>query len=439
VRSAARTNTATFCVLPWVHAATLTDGSVRLCCVAGGESGINLNEQTIADYWNSEYVKDARRRMLAGEPVKACERCYLEERHGYKSHRLVENEVWRQRCGGNAIEELAGRTREDGALDASLQYIDLRLGNTCNMQCIMCQPRESSRWVAAARTLSALSQDPQLRDEWSFRAQIDGSRFEWYRNGTFWENLKSFLPSVKEMIIAGGEPFLIRQQFDFVQACCEMGEANHIRLRYHTNGTIFPEQMVPYWKQFEAVHFFISLDGVGEVANYIRYPTGWEQMQANIRRFDAVGENTLTNFHFTTHALNVYHIPDVLAWANESRLENRKRFTDFQEYVCLSLVHDPAYQNIRVLPAPYKKIVTRRIQSYIHSRLSAQRTDKLSAILQFMNAGDDSAKLPTLIEYTRLLDQTRGTEFSATFPELVPFWKQSPEPPPGTRKWSRAV
>ena len=113
----------------------------------------------------------------------------------------------------------------------------------------MCQPRESSRWVAAARTLSALSQDPQLRDEWSFRARIDGSRFEWYRNGTFWENLKSFLPSVKEMIIAGGEPFLIRQQFDFVQACCEMGEANHIRLRYHTNGTIFRNK----WTLLEAI------------------------------------------------------------------------------------------------------------------------------------------------------------------------------------------
>ena len=113
-----RTKTATFCVLPWVHAATLTDGSVRLCCVAGGGSGINLNEQTLADYWNSEYVKDARRRMLAGEQVKACEHCYREEAHGYKSHRLVENEVWQKRCGADGIQDLAGKTQRRRGLEA---------------------------------------------------------------------------------------------------------------------------------------------------------------------------------------------------------------------------------------------------------------------------------------------------------------------------------
>src|SRR3954452_8429905 len=78
----------TFCVLPWVHAATLTDGSVQLCCVSGGGSGVNLNEQTLADYWNSDYVRDARRRMLAGRKVKACRHCYREEARGVDSHRM---------------------------------------------------------------------------------------------------------------------------------------------------------------------------------------------------------------------------------------------------------------------------------------------------------------------------------------------------------------
>ena len=45
----------------------------------------------------------------------------------------------------------------------AVQYIDLRLGNTCNMQCVMCQPRESSRWLPTARRLSELCQDPELK------------------------------------------------------------------------------------------------------------------------------------------------------------------------------------------------------------------------------------------------------------------------------------
>ena len=137
----------------------------------------------------------------------------------------------------------------------------------------MCQPRESSRWLPAARKLSAACQEEELKHEWRFKSMIDASRFEWYRNAAFWENLKSFLPHVKEIILAGGEPFLIKEQFDFVKACCESGEAHHIRLRYHTNGTVFPKEMIPYWEQFEWVHFMVSLDGIGEAANYVRYPT----------------------------------------------------------------------------------------------------------------------------------------------------------------------
>jgi sulfatase maturation enzyme AslB (radical SAM superfamily) len=227
---------------------------------------------------------------------------------------------------------------------------------------------------------------------------------------------------MREVILAGGEPFLIKEHSAFIKACCESGEAGHIRLRYHTNGTIFTEELIPYWEQFESVQFFVSLDGIGAVANYVRYPTDWKQICENIRRFDALGQNTLTYFHLTTHALNVYRIPEVLTWADESSLLNRKLFTDLQDYVCISLVHEPSYQSIRVLPVAYKEMVTRRITEYMESRLRVQRTEKLRAILDFMNAGDASTKLPSLVEYTKLLDQTRGTDFSATFSELIPFW-----------------
>lgn len=412
----------TFCVLPWLHAATLTDGSVQLCCVSGGGSGVNLNEQTLSDYWNSEYVKDARRRMLAGRKVKACQRCYREEALGRRSHRIVENEVWRERCGDEAIEQLIGKTEPDGTLEAPVQYVDLRLGNTCNMQCVMCQPRESSRWLPTARKLSELAEDPELKETWDFKAAIDTNRFEWYRNPAFWSNLRTFLPNVKELIVAGGEPFLIKQQFAFVMACCEAGEAHHIRLRYHTNGTVFPEQLIPYWEQFEHVHFFVSIDGVGEVADYVRHPSDWEAIEANIRRFDGLGANTTTNFHFSTHALNVYRIPEVLDWADDSGLRNRRRFGSIQEYVHTGLVHHPAYQTIRVLPADYKQVVTNRIAGYMRTRLTGQALDGLTALLAFMNSEDHSEKMPTLVQYTTTLDGIRGSDLLETLPELAPYW-----------------
>ena len=189
----------TFCILPWVHAATLPDGNVQLCCVSGGGSGVNLNEQTLADYWKSTYVEDVRRRMLAGQEVTACQHCYHEEAHGCKSHRIAENEVWLKQYGEEAVHELISKTTADGTLDATLQYIDLRLGNTCNLQCVMCQPRESSRWLQAAMRLSELYLNEELKAEGKFQLAIDASRFEWYRNVEFWNNLKR-LPSVTKYL-----------------------------------------------------------------------------------------------------------------------------------------------------------------------------------------------------------------------------------------------
>jgi MoaA/NifB/PqqE/SkfB family radical SAM enzyme len=413
----------TFCILPWVHAATRTDGHVQLCCVSGGGSGVNLNEQTLSDYWNSDYVKEARRRMLAGQPVQACRRCYVEESLGRRSHRLVENDSWRRQLGEPAIRDLVDATASDGALDAPIQYLDLRLGNTCNMQCVMCQPRESSRWLPTARRLSELVREPGLKEAWSDKAGIDSERFRWYRNPDFWSHLRTLLPHVKELILAGGEPFLIKEQFAFVKACCEAGEAGHIRLRYHTNGSIFPAEMVPYWEQFEQVHFLVSIDGVGAVADYVRHPSPWAAIEANIRQLDGLGENTITNFHFTTHALNVHRLPEVLEWADGCGLRNRTRFTALQDYVLAALVHHPAYMSVRVLPDDYKRAVTAHVAGYLERRLAGQAVDRLTGVLGFMNSADRSKLMPALVEYTTTLDAVRGSKLLETLPELEPAWR----------------
>jgi len=414
----------TFCVLPWIHAATLTDGTAQLCCVSG-PSDVNLGEHTLAEYWNSEYVRDARLRMLAGQRLAACENCYREELHGRRSHRVVENGTWSHRGGEQAISDLLERTAADGTLDAPIQYLDLRLGNTCNMQCVMCQPRESSRWLPLARRLSELSaaaQEWEMAAGWEFQAGIDQRRFAWYRRPEFWTSLRSLLPDLRRVIFAGGEPLLIRQQAEFVKACCELDEAHHISLQYNTNGTVFPEDLVPYWEQFEQVYFIVSIDGVGEVANYVRHPSDWQQIVANIARIDRLGDNTLMQFHSTVHALNVYRLPEVLEWADTAGLRNRAQFGSIQGFVGTGLVHTPVYQDIRVLGADLKRTITGKLTDYIESRPAAEPVDQLAGIVAFMNSEDRSGRMRHLVHHCATLDRIRGSDVLRTFPELAPHW-----------------
>ena len=83
----------TFCILPWTHIATWTDGSALLCCVAQNSHKLNFNKDSVDTIWNSEHFKDARVKMLKGEKCdlessKLSKREWNElmESFGFKEH-----------------------------------------------------------------------------------------------------------------------------------------------------------------------------------------------------------------------------------------------------------------------------------------------------------------------------------------------------------------
>ena len=151
----------TFCPLPWIHLATRPNGDVRVCCTANAsgagktddkevglvkQDGINMNlrDHTIEEVWNSEQMRNTRLQMLNDEIPSSCKKCFEEEAKGIKSKRNWETEVWNERID---VQEIVDQTQEDGTLPVNIPYFDLRLGNLCNLKCIMCSPHDSSKWV----------------------------------------------------------------------------------------------------------------------------------------------------------------------------------------------------------------------------------------------------------------------------------------------------
>lgn len=407
-----------FCILPFIHAATLTDGSMPLCCVADGSSPTNLNQQTVSDYWNSPYAQQARQLMLRGLPVSACQRCYEEEKNGYNSHRLVENQAWKKRLGEEKLEGIIARAQQGES--GELLSIDLRLGNTCNLQCVMCQPRDSSKWYAASQKFLKELSDLRLYAEWKHKGRIQPEKFEWYRNEKFWENLKTVLPGIREIIVGGGEPMLIREHLNFIKHCAESGEAAHIHLRYHTNLTIFPEEMVPYWEKFQRVEFFASVDGLGDIANYVRYPSRWEAVEKNLEALDRLPSHIWLRMLISVHALNVHHVPNFLFWVKRKAFQKQKEFPSIQSFVHPGIVHWPEYMSLKVLPTEYKAWVRERWQA-ARAEFGAENFDKFDGILQYMDSESWAEKTPMLRNYISALDRTRGTDFYSLFPELSEF------------------
>ena len=176
-----------------------------MCCVAREEAG-NLNTQRIHEIWNGDHYKQARIKMLKGEQVSACQKCYDEEAGGVNSHRIIQNYLWEEEhskneghVGKDHMDMLIDFTREDGTLDASPISFDFRLGNTCNLQCIMCGPKDSSKWVTLAKQLKQI-------EKW------DTSKFSWVEDQDFWtRDFEPLLPNINHLILAGGEPMYLKQ------------------------------------------------------------------------------------------------------------------------------------------------------------------------------------------------------------------------------------
>lgn len=406
----------TFCVLPWTHMATWTDGSALLCCVAKNSYQNNLNDQTVSEIWNSDHWKDARKKMLAGQKVMACEHCYKEEAAGIRSHRINENVLWTRELGEDRIDELVSATQEDGTLDEDLVTLDFRLGNTCNLQCVMCRPQDSSMWLNPGKKLfDVLESDAKW--DWKHKLEIDTTKFEWYKKEKLWQDFEPMFGNIRHMIFAGGEPLLIKEHHRLLRKLVETGHSKHINLRYHTNGTVLPEEVLELWNHFGYVELMISMDAWGEHHDYVRYPADWNTILTNLKTLDNTPDNIEVKILCTVHGLNIFYMPE---FANNLLAQNFKKVgvRHHDGLFHAGTVHWPKYLCTQLFPKSIKEAIRKKWESYTDLYELKQWKEKISYQLDFMDQSDLSEYYPSFLDYVNGLDKIRKTSFKETFPEF---------------------
>ena len=391
----------TFCVLPWLHLATHPQGQVSLCCrveydkaagiarnwVDGApEDYLNLNTHSLSEIMNSRTHRDSRLQMLRGERPHACNGCYRSEDLGIESKRQQENAAFA------ALTEAAARTRTDidGSIAPNFEFIELRLGNLCNVKCRTCNPSSSSKWTSDYK---------KLRSELSFvRDQSHNGDFSWPESLKFWSDVERNSPHLKQIYINGGEPTLIAAHWDFLETLCASGRARHIALLYNINMTHLPQKAFAIWRQFKKVHISASIDDVGARNTYIRHPTEWEPVVEHLRRLK--NSSVSVSILQTVSAMNFYYLDELYAFARA-------------EGVVLShnYVYDPKFMSVQALPQAV------RLKRLIE--LKARLPDYLWHPLNATFSHPDQPELWQQFKiYTQSLDRLRGESFVETFPEF---------------------
>lgn len=439
----------TFCILPWIHLSTRPNGELRICCNAnssvskkdeneyltinGGvglirdQAGIpaNLSSSSMNEAWNNDFMKKTRKAMINGEIPRSCTKCFEEEQNKIISKRLWETYLWKESIDYN---ELIENTNEDGSIPLNIKYFDLRLGNLCNLQCAMCSPHDSSSWQKNWKNIKLNTKSEFVKSYINsvFDEDETYKKTDWYKSPEFINDFYNQLPNVHQLYFAGGEPFLIKEHYNILEKCIELGCAKNIVLRYNTNLTTLPEKIFNLWEYFKSVKVICSVDGFDKVNHYVRYPTNWIDIERNLRKLDNSPDNITISLACCVNILNVFNFDNFVKW---KILQNYKKInytTDESGLINWHLVYTPSILNIRCLPNDKKEIIKFKIENLI-TWIRDNYIDngdpwgilRLDGLISYMYEEDWSSKLYDTQQFIIGMDNARLINIEDYIPDAA--------------------
>lgn len=146
-----------FCVYPFLELNISPNGQVRPCCAFANDLAqdgrpLSVSENTVEEIWNSKTLRDLRQRMIAGQPIEGCAYCYNQTRNGLRSLWEDANDSFQSGWLNPeklTLEDLRQQAKNsDCVMPYGPQRFDLRVSNTCNLKCRMCNSSSSSSIAA---------------------------------------------------------------------------------------------------------------------------------------------------------------------------------------------------------------------------------------------------------------------------------------------------
>lgn len=377
----------TQCSIPWTGFSNEPDGRVQPCCLFKGyiekdNQFMYVQKHTVDEIFHSDYMKQLRQEFRDNKKPQACSTCWNDELNGYKSKRLVYNELHKD-------------------IDYSIEpeyvsELQLIISNSCNLKCRSCTPSHSTQWQQEFKIMTGdigykMPHGQSVNDT----SILYEDRFNWYKNLTRLE-------------VVGGEPFYVKQWHNIFNELIELGYSKNIDLTMTTNCTLFfPELIEKMANNFKSVSIGLSIDGIGKTYEYIRHPGKWDVVYNNMKQYNNVSHKINMQLNLTISWLNVLEVPEIHTLI-------KSEFPRFK--IWNNLVHYPEFLAICNIPDSFKKDVEIKWNNYEFDNKST-----MDSVIKYMNS-----KSITLSEFKENLkhiysvDKFRGESLT----ESIPFLKK---------------
>lgn len=391
--------------MPWNNVSVDPDGTIKACCISRDYirkpdgTKYNLGYDKIEDFYNSPDYISIREKMLKGEEVPGCIQCMQTESYEKDSKRLASNRRFADQLN-----------KTTAIAETNIQYFDLRFGNLCNLKCKSCIPINSSQLD------KQVLEHPELK---KYYHNFDYNINDWYETAIYEENVYSNLKNMRLLYITGGEPTLIKKNFELLEKLINDGYSKNVKLIINSNMTNDKTNFFELLSHFEEVTFYASIDGYGLIQEYTRYPSDWNQVSKNLTKLvNRQLDNVIIKVSPVIQITNLNNIVDLFEFCEEFNRRANKNVVDIQ----LNTLEYPKYLKIINLPKEYKLKCWERIDTWVSTKCSYQKPlfhDQLLAIKNLCFAEvEDPKMLNEFFEFNEAVDKHQKLTIYEVNPEL---------------------
>jgi pyruvate-formate lyase-activating enzyme len=345
-------NSQVFCVLPFY--------------------GIELPKKTACCLLPANHdLAQIKQDMLNNRRNTACNKCWALEDAGFQSDRLIKNDsldfYTNLELGSLFAQCQQGK-------NATLHY-KIDTSNTCNSTCVTCNSFASSLWgqLESRNGVVPYQNWSLLFDQVS--GDIDFDR-------------------AISLVFRGGEPLLSATNFKILQQLIKHKNTDCF-VSFTTNGSVeLTQKQKDTLAQFSNINVCFSIDGLGPVFEYLRYPLKWNQILKNLEYYKT--HNIDVSVSFTVSNLNVLYFDEIVNW-----------FDQHQIRYLVNPVYNPEHFGISALPKSLKTIIQQKVNHPEINNLLGTHSEK------------DDVNYQTFRTKIAQQDSWKGISIKNYLPELI--------------------
>jgi MoaA/NifB/PqqE/SkfB family radical SAM enzyme len=245
----------------------------------------------------------------------------------------------------------------------------------------------------------------------------------WYQSDELvFGKLLADLSRLDRFFVTGGEPLLEPRFFEIVDWLIARGAAERIELEIVTNATRFSEEIAAKLAAFRGVYVSLSLDGTGDVFEYMRYPARWDSVAKNVKCIKSLLPDAKVTAIPVIQAYNVLNIADICRFSADNDVAFLANF-----------IQTPPRLKVENLPATVVRTAGRKLRAYADAECPDTMRSHVQAIAHYLETcvcGNNPALLREFMLFTNDLDLGRNQSMRNSVPDLYSLIAQ------GGFKWT---